>query len=93
MTDITALVAGVKNVGIDGWNSLKTIATFLNYVMHPSLVIHAFWSFTQAYAFWICLLIAMVCCILNAIGFKKLLKFIPFSAILFAFIKSIGAIL
>lgn len=93
MTDITALVSGVKNVGVDGWNSLKTIATFLNYLIHPSLVIHAFWAFTQAYAFWICLILAMICTLLYAIGFRKFLKFVPCTAILFAFIKSLGAIL
>lgn len=93
MNNITALVDTVKNAGTSGWNSLKTIATFLNYVMHPSLVINALWGFTQAYAFWICLLIAMICALLSAVGCKKLTKFIPVSAIVYAIIKSVGAIL
>lgn len=93
MNKITALVAGFKNVSTDGWDSLKTIAKFLNYVIHPSLVINAFWGFTQAYAFWICLLSAMICILLSALGFKKFIKFVPLSALIFAIIKSVGAVL
>ena len=93
MNNITSLVANVKGAGVDGWNSLKTIATFLNYLMHPGLVIHALWNYTLAYSFWICLIVAILATILYAIGFRKCLKFVPLSMIVYSLIKTIGSVL
>jgi len=90
MNKINALVEVVKGVGADGLDSLKTIAKFLNYVMHPGLVIHALWEYTQAYAFWVCLLIALLAAIAYGLGFKKCAKWIPGSIVIYSFIKAIG---
>ena len=91
MNNINALVDGIKNVGVGGWNSLKTIAEFLNYILHPSLIVGALWNYTQVYAFWICLMVAMFCSIFYALGFKKCAKFIPASFAVFTLIKMIGS--
>jgi len=91
MNNITSLVDGIKNVGVGGWNSLKTIADFLNYLMHPGLIVSALWSYTQVYAFWICLLVAMLCAVFYSLGFKKCGKFVPASMAIFTLIKMIGS--
>ncbi|MBU3112021.1 hypothetical protein [Clostridium lacusfryxellense] len=90
MNNITSLVEGIKGAGADGWDSLKTIAKFLNYLMHPSLIVSALWNYTQAYAFWICLLLAMLAAIFYGLGFKKCAKWIPGSIAIFTLIKTIG---
>ena len=92
MNNITELVNGIKNVGTGGWDSLKTIASFLNYVMHPNLIVSALWDYTQAYAFWICMLVSMFCAIFYAFGFKKCFKWIPASIAIFTLIKYIGSV-
>jgi len=91
MNNITGLIKGVKNVGASGWDSLKTIATFLNYLMHPSMVVKALWEYTLAYSFWICSIIAVLSVVFYAIGFKKCAKFIPGSLAVYALIKMIGS--
>lgn len=91
MNKITTLVAGVKNVSVDGWDSLKTIAQFLNFIMHPGLIIHALWTYTLAYAFWICLIVALFSAVFYAFGFKKCLKFIPGSMAIYTLIRMIGS--
>jgi hypothetical protein len=93
MNNIKAFVDGVKSIGNDGWNSLKTIADFLNYLMHPSLVISALWKYTQIYAFWICLLVAIISIICYSFGFKKFAKYVPASLAVYSFIKFIGSAL
>lgn len=92
MNDISTLVKGIKNVGEGGWDSLKTIASFLNFIIHPSLIVSALWHFTEAYAFWICLMVAMISAIFYAFGFKKCFKWIPSSMAIFALIKYIGSV-
>lgn len=91
MNNIKAFIDGAKAISTDGWDSLKTIAQFFNYLMHPSLIVSALWHFTMAYAFWICLLVAMLSMIFYAIGFKKCAKFIPGSISLFILLKMIGS--
>lgn len=90
MNNITSLVEGVKDIGAGGWDALKTIAKFFNYVMHPGLAIHALWNYTLAYAFWICLLVAMISMIFYALGFKKCAKWIPGSFAIYTLIRVIG---
>ena len=92
MNDISTLVKGIKNIGSEGWQSLKTIAHFLNYIIHPSLIVSALWTYTQAYAFWICLMVAMFSAIFYALGFKKCFKWIPASIAIFTLIKYIGSV-
>ncbi|MBU3098405.1 MULTISPECIES: hypothetical protein [Clostridium] len=91
MNNITTLVDGIKNVGADGWNSLKTIATFLNYMIHPSLVVKLLWNYTQIYSFWVCLFIAMFSIIFYGLGFKKFIKYVPGSIAVYTLIKMIGS--
>jgi len=90
MNKLTDILEGIKSVGVDGLDSLKTIAHFLNYVMHPGLVIQALWNYTQAYAFWVCLLVCLLAAIAYGLGFKKFAKWIPGSVLIFSFIKAIG---
>lgn len=90
MNNIKSLIDGAKSISSDGWDSLKTIAQFLNYVMHPGLAIHALWNYTVAYAFWICLLICLLAAVFYALGFKKCAKWIPGSIAIFTLIKTIG---
>lgn len=91
MNNITGLLEGIKNVSSAGWESLKTIADFLNFIIHPSLVVHALWNFTQVYAFWICLLVAMLAAVFYALGFKRFAKWIPGSMAVFTLLKMLGS--
>ena len=91
MNNIQGLIEGLKGAGTDGWNAVKTIANFLNYITHPSLIIKALWNFTEIYSFWICLSVAMLSAIFYAIGFKKCAKYIPASFAVFTLIKMIGS--
>ena len=91
MNNITNLIDGVKNVTASGWDSLKTIADFLNFIIHPSLIIQALWNFTETYAFWVCLLIAILAAVFYALGFKKFAKYIPGSMAVFTLIKMLGS--
>lgn len=81
----------VKNIGTDGWGAIKTIGNFLNYIIHPSLIIKALWQYTQVYAFWICLFVALASMIMYGFGFKKFAKYVPFSMAAYSFIKYIGS--
>jgi len=91
MNNISTLVENVKDIGVDNWNALKTIGSFLNYIIHPSLAIHALWGFTQVYSFWICLFVAMGSMLMYGFGFKKFAKYVPFSMVIYGFIKFIGS--
>jgi len=91
MNNITDLVSVIKNAGVGGWDSLKTIATFLNFIIHPSLIIKSLWAFTEVYSFWICLFVALGSMLMFGFGFKKFAKFVPFSIALYSFIKYIGS--
>jgi len=91
MNNITELIKGTKDIGVDGWNAIKTIGTFLNYLMHPSMVVSILWKYTQIYAFWICLFVALGSMLMYAFGFKKFAKYVPFSMAIFSLIKYIGS--
>jgi len=91
MNNITELIKGTKDIGVDGWNAIKTIGSFLNYVMHPDLAMRALWGFAQVYAFWICLFVALGSMLMYAFGFKKFAKYVPFSIAIFSLIKYIGS--
>jgi len=92
MEDIKAIIEFTRDIGVDGWNALKTIGTFLNYLLHPSLIIKALWTYTNIYAYWVCLFIAIFALILNGIGYKKFTKFIPGSIAIYSLIKLIGSV-
>lgn len=87
MTSIESL----KGAGVDGWNAIKTIGSFLNYIVHPSLAVKALWGFTQVYSFWICLFVAIGSMLMYSFGFKKFAKYVPFSIAIYSFIKYIGS--
>lgn len=91
MNNIENLLVGIKDIGVDGWNAIKTIGEFLNYLMHPGLIFSALWEYTQLYAFWICLLVAIISLLLYSFGFKKFAKYAPVSMAAYSFIKFIGS--
>ncbi|WP_238886361.1 hypothetical protein [Clostridium sp. YIM B02551] len=91
MNSIKEIVDLAKGIGSDGWNTLKTIAKFLNYLMHPKLIIQALWHFIDIYSFWICLAVALVCIILYGLGYKKFAKYVPTSMAIYSLIKVIGS--
>lgn len=91
MGNVKEIIEGVKAIGTDGWKSIKTIANFLNYLMHPSLIIEALWNYTQVYAFWICLFIALLSAVMYTLGFKKFAKYIPCSMAIYTLIKMLGS--
>lgn len=93
MNNIVELLKGAKDIGVDGWNAIKTIGTFLNYLMHPSWIIALLWKYTQVYAFWICLFVALASMIMYGFGFKKFAKYVPFSLAAYSFIKYVGSAL
>ncbi|MBZ9633104.1 hypothetical protein [Clostridium sp. FP1] len=91
MNNITELVKGLKDVGVGGWDAIKSIGKFLNFLMHPSLIIKALWDYTLIYSFWICLFVAMLAAIFYALGFKKCAKYIPGSIAVYTLIKMLGS--
>jgi predicted ferric reductase len=90
MDNVKELIEGIKGMGTDGWEAIKSIGKFLNYLMHPSLIIQALWNYTQLYAFWICLAIALISIILYSFGFKKYAKYAPFSISIYMLIKMVS---
>ena len=91
MNNIKSFIEATKDIGADGWNAIKTIGEFLNYLMHPGLIFSALWEYTKIYAFWICLLLAIISMILYSFGFKKFAKYAPASLAAYSFIKYIGS--
>ena len=91
MNNISGLIEGLKSIGTDGWAAIKTIGSFLNYIIHPSLIIKVLWQFTQVYSFWVCLFVALASMLMYSFGFKKFAKYVPFSIAAYSFIKYIGS--
>jgi len=91
MNNIAELVKGLKGIGSSGWDAIKTIGNFLNYIIHPSLIIKALWAFTEVYSFWICLFVALFAAVFYAFGFKKCAKYVPASMAIYSLIKMLGS--
>lgn len=90
MGSIKGLIEGVKDVGVGGWNSIKTIADFFFYLMHPGMILQALWKYTVIYSYWVCLVVALLSIIFYVLGNKKAAKFIPGSFAIYALIKAIS---
>lgn len=88
--DLKGFTKAIKDISGDCWDALKTIAKFLNYLMHPSLIFKGLWYYTQLYSFWICLFIALISAILYGFGFKKFGKYVPFSLAIYSLIRMIA---
>ena len=69
------------------WESLKTIGHFLNFLIHPSMILQGLWNFTVVYSYWVCLLVAMLAAIFYVLGFKKCAKYIPGSIAIYVLIQ------
>lgn len=82
-----SVIEGLKTAGGDGWSAIKTIASFLNYLMHPGLIFQGLWQFIVMYSFWICMFIALISLILYSFGFRKFAKYVPFSISIYVLIK------
>lgn len=91
MNNIKTLIDGIKGIGTDGWDAIKTIAKFLNYLMRPGLVFHMLWETIVMYSFWICLFVSLFALVFSTLGFKKLLKFVPGSLAVYFLIQMIGS--
>jgi len=72
---------------------MSNIENFCKYVMHPGLIASAAWSSLQLYSFWICLFVAILSVLMFGFGFKKFGKWVPFSMVVYGFIKFIGSAL
>lgn len=57
-------------------NSLKTIATFFNYIMHPTKILLLLWNWTFQLSYFICLLIALFGFFMVVSGNKDYKKYI-----------------
>lgn len=75
----------------DKWQAIKTIGKFLNYLIHPGLVLKALWKYTIIYSFWICMFVALISMVLYALGFKKYAKYVPGSIAIYTLIKMIAS--
>lgn len=92
MPTIKEAIDFTKEITGDCWDAIKTIAKFFNYLMNPGLIFQALWNSIQAYAYWICLVIALFSLIAYIAGFKKYARLVPGSFIVFALIKAIGSV-
>jgi len=72
-------------------NSIDTIGKFLNYVMHPSLILKGLWNYTVIYSFWVCMFTALIAIIMYALGFKKYAKYAPASIAIYTFIRMLAS--
>lgn len=70
--------------------SLKSIATLVDYLLHPTKILVSFWNFTWEISFLICLCIALISLIFYICGKKKAAKYIPYSIIVYTIIQAIG---
>lgn len=72
---------------------LKTIQSFLDYILHPSKIFMLLWHWTLQYSYLICLLICVSAILLYIFGFKKSGKWIPFSIGIYTVLQAIGSVL
>jgi len=91
MNNIKDIVEGIQSIGGDGWEAIKNIGKFLNYLMHPSLIFAGLWHYTVIYSLWVCMFVALVSVVLYALGYKKLAKYAPTSVIVYTLIKAISS--
>lgn len=73
--------------------SLKTIAEFFNYLMHPVKILVALWNCTLELSFIICLMVSLASILLYIFGFKKYAKWAPASVGIYTLIQAIGSAL
>lgn len=73
-------------------NSLQTIATFCDYAIHPTKILIALWEFMVQVSLPTCLLGAMACIILYAMGYKKFGKGITLNLVIYILIQAINAV-
>lgn len=72
---------------------LKTIAKFLDYIMHPGKVLFLILNWTIEWSYFLCLIVALAAFILYMLGDKKKLKYIPISITLYILLQAIGVII
>lgn len=70
--------------------SLKAIASLVDYLLHPTKILVSFWNFTWEISFLICLCVALISLIFYICGKKKAAKYIPCSLIVYTIIQAIG---
>lgn len=73
--------------------SLKTIAKFFDYIMHPAKVILILWNTTLQLSFIICLSICLASILLYIFGNKKYAKWAPISIGIYTLIQAIGSVI
>lgn len=72
---------------------LKTIAKFLDYLMHPGKILFFILNWTIEWSYYICLIAALISFILYMLGDKKKFKYIPISIVVYALLQAIGVII
>jgi hypothetical protein len=92
MNNISNVLDGLKSAGNDGWNAIKTIAEFLNYLMHPGMIFRSLWNFIVLYSYWICLFVALISLVLYSLGFKRFAKYLPASVSIYVLIKMLAGV-
>lgn len=71
---------------------VQTIAKGFEYMFHPSLILIALWNKLVEISGPVCLVGAMACIILYAMGYKKYGKGITLSFVIYIIIQAVGVI-
>lgn len=72
---------------------LKTIAKFLDYIMHPGKILFFILNWTIEWSYFLCLIVALAAFILYILGDKGKLKYIPISITVYILLQAIGVII
>ncbi|ASN68319.1 hypothetical protein 10S11_57 [uncultured Caudovirales phage] len=87
---IVAFASGGILDSID--KGITTIAKGVEYLLHPTWIFIDLWNGLVEISASVCLIGAMACIVLYAMGYKKFGKGITLSFIIYIFIQAIGVI-
>lgn len=73
--------------------SLKSIANFVDLVIHPAKIFILVWNWTVEWSYLICLLLAIFSILSYILGHKKFAKLAPASMVIYTILQAIGKVM
>lgn len=73
--------------------SLKSIAEFIDLILHPVKIFILIWNWTVEWSYIVCLLLAMFSILSYILGHKKYAKLAPTSIVIYTILQAIGKVI
>jgi len=93
IVDVSNKTMGLKGTLDSISEPLKTIQSFLDFLLHPTKIFILMWHWTLEYSYLICLIMCIIGTLLYILGRKKSGKLIPISIGFYTLIQAIGSVL